>query len=71
MADMIRAPVGLQGTKEKDITLILGRRLADSLKAKAGLDVHLTRTADYYLNLSDRTATANQYRARSFYIHTL
>lgn len=58
--------VGLQGTKEKDITLILGRRLADSLKAKAGLDVHLTRTADYYLNLSDRTATANQYRADLF-----
>ena len=58
--------VGLHGTREKDITLQIGRRLTDALKVKKGLTVHLTRTADYYLNLSDRTATANQYRADLF-----
>jgi len=58
--------VGLRGTKEKDITLKLALRLADTLNSRRNLSVHLTRSADYYLNLSDRTATANQYRADLF-----
>jgi len=58
--------VGLRGTKEKDITLEIGRKLADRLDRAGFGRVSLTRTDDYYLNLSDRTAVANQYGADLF-----
>ncbi|MCU0611711.1 MAG: N-acetylmuramoyl-L-alanine amidase [Candidatus Eisenbacteria bacterium] len=58
--------VGLKGTKEKDITLEVGRRLAARLDRAGFARVSLTRTDDSYLNLSDRTAVANQYGADLF-----
>lgn len=58
--------VGLGKTKEKDITLAIGLKLATALRRRGLSRVYLTRTDDYYLNLSDRTATANQYRADLF-----
>ncbi|MBN1424836.1 N-acetylmuramoyl-L-alanine amidase [Candidatus Fermentibacteria bacterium] len=58
--------VGLKGTKEKDITLALSRLLAARLDRAGFGRIALTRTDDYYLNLSDRTAVANQYGADLF-----
>ncbi len=58
--------VGAKGTKEKDITLAISQRLARRLEAAGFGRVVLTRTDDYYLNLSDRTAVANQYGADLF-----
>jgi N-acetylmuramoyl-L-alanine amidase len=58
--------VGIGKTKEKDITLAVGLKLATALRRYGLSRVYLTRTDDYYLNLSDRTATANQYRADLF-----
>lgn len=58
--------VGLKGTKEKDITLEVSRRLSSRLTRAGFARVSLTRTEDYYLNLSDRTAVANQYGADLF-----
>ena len=55
--------VGLKGIKEKDITLEIGRKLAARLERAGFGRISLTRTDDYYLNLSDRTAVANQYGA--------
>ena len=59
--------VGQGGLKEKDVTLDLVRRTAEILAGRAPhLKVFLTRNDDYYLPLSARTATANQYRADLF-----
>jgi N-acetylmuramoyl-L-alanine amidase len=58
--------VGLGNTQEKNITLAVALKLATALQRRGLSRVYLTRTDDYYLNLSDRTATANQYRADLF-----
>lgn len=58
--------VGKAGAKEKDITLLLGLKLAKAIEKQSSAKTYLTRTEDYYLNLSDRTTTANQYRADLF-----
>lgn len=59
--------VGQAGLKEKDVNLDLAMRTAETLAGRAPhLKVFLTRNDDYYLPLSARTATANQYRADLF-----
>ena len=58
--------VGRNGMKEKDVTLDLARRLHERLKYNAKIKSFLTRTGDYYVPLSARTATANQYQADLF-----
>lgn len=58
--------VGLSGLKEKDVTLELATRLHRRLEAEGKVKSFLTRTADYYIPLSDRTAIANQYQADLF-----
>lgn len=59
--------VGQAGLKEKDVNLDLVRRTAEILAGRAPhLKIFLTRNDDYYLPLSARTATANQYRADLF-----
>ncbi len=50
---------------EKDITLILARKLAQSLRSR-GFEVHLTRNEDVTMTLSDRTAMANRLKADVF-----
>jgi len=59
-----RGPTGLL---EKEVTLDLSRRLKDQLDRRLGLDnVMLTRTADSYLALEDRTGLANNAKADLF-----
>ena len=54
------------GQKEKDITLNLGRKLADSLTQRLGLTVSLTRSDDRFLTLARRTKIALEKKADLF-----
>ncbi len=56
---------GGKKTTEKEVTLLLARTLARSLRAR-GFEVHLTRDQDVTMNLSDRTAMANRLKADAF-----
>lgn len=58
--------VGLKGLKEKDVTLDLAKRLHGKLKRNGNIKSFLTRTGDYYVPLSARTVTANQFQADLF-----
>jgi N-acetylmuramoyl-L-alanine amidase len=58
--------VGPSGTKEKDVALDIAIRLYNHLNKEGRIKPFLTRTADYYVPLSARTATANQHKADLF-----
>jgi len=59
--------VGLGKLQEKDVTLDLAKRTAGILeRQKAPFELFMTRTDDYYIPLSARTTTANQYNADLF-----
>jgi N-acetylmuramoyl-L-alanine amidase len=58
--------VGPSGLLEKDATLALCRRLADSLSTRLKTRVILTREDDTVVPLDQRTAIANQYQADLF-----
>ena len=58
--------VGPSGIKEKDVTLSISRILARKLKEELGCDVILTRNADIFLPLEERTAIANRVGADLF-----
>lgn len=57
--------VGCFGVQEKDITRQVGVKLAALLKKK-GYEVLLTRKADYFVALDERTSFANRHRADLF-----
>jgi len=57
--------VGMRGTKEKDINLIVARRL-ESLLKKEGYTVFMTRSDDSFVPLSERTRMANRVMADMF-----
>jgi N-acetylmuramoyl-L-alanine amidase len=57
--------IGVSGLREKDVVLDLSRRLARRLR-QAGYDVVLTRDADVFLSLAERTTLANAARADLF-----
>lgn len=54
------------GLTEKEITLKLAMKLKALIEKNSNIKVFLTRNADYYVTLSDRTVTANQYQADLF-----
>ena len=58
--------VGPRGTKEKDITLKISKRLARELKKRKGVKVYLTRTRDKTLTLEQRSAFAIKKKADLF-----
>jgi len=58
--------IGGSGTKEKDIVLQVGLKLARLLRDELGLDVVMTRSTDVFLELQERTAIANQVGADLF-----
>ena len=59
--------VGAEGLMEKDVNLELALACASVLRQRApALRVFLTRTGDYYVPLSARTAVANQHSADLF-----
>ena len=57
--------IGKNGQKEKDLTLSIARKLRTRLTAM-GLEVVLTRDADEFLSLEERTRIANDKRADLF-----
>ncbi len=54
--------IGKNGLKEKDVNLDIALKLHKRLKSSP-VKSFLTRTGDYYVPLSARTVTANQYKA--------
>jgi len=57
---------GSTGTLEKDLVLSVAQKLKNMLEENLGVKVVLTRTADYYVGLKERTAIANNNRADLF-----
>lgn len=65
------APGYLKGTHEKKVALQIARRLAKKIRKELKLEVILTRNADRFLTLEERTAFANTKNADLFIsIHT-
>ena len=58
--------VGADGTKEKDVTLQLARRLKAAIEARLGLRVLMTREGDDTITLDRRTEVANNNKADAF-----
>jgi N-acetylmuramoyl-L-alanine amidase len=57
---------GAAGTKEKDVTLAVARKLKAALESKLGVRVLLTRDDDRSVAIDDRTAVANNGKADLF-----
>jgi N-acetylmuramoyl-L-alanine amidase len=57
---------GINGTKEKDVTLAIARRAKAAIEARLGVRVLLTRDDDHNVALDDRTAIANNNKADLF-----
>ena len=60
------APGAIRGVYEKDVVLAISKRVAAKIRGDLGVEVILTRTADRYLTLEERTAFANTRRADLF-----
>jgi len=58
--------IGYKGLKEKDVVLDIGRRLRKMLKRELNVNVIMTRDADYFVTLDDRTKIANRANADLF-----
>ncbi len=58
--------VGPGGTKEKDLTLALARRVKAAIESRIGIRVLLTRDEDRAVPLDDRAAAANNNKADLF-----
>ena len=58
--------VGQNGSREKDVVLQMGLKLARELREELGLDVVMTRTTDVFVELQERTAIANKVNADLF-----
>ncbi|WP_242518671.1 N-acetylmuramoyl-L-alanine amidase [Halochromatium roseum] len=58
--------VGGGGTREKDITLAISRKLAQRIDAKPGMRAVLVRDGDYFLHLRKRIEIAREHRADLF-----
>lgn len=52
--------IGPTGLKEKDVVLAIGRRIREKLARSGGFDVRMTRDADVFIPLEERTAMANK-----------
>ena len=53
--------IGMNGVREKDVTLQVSRRLASVLEER-GYEVRLTRSNDTYVSLYDRPRMANEWK---------
>lgn len=58
--------VGADGTKEKDLTLQVARRLKTTIETRLGLHVLMTRDSDDTVALDRRTEIANNNKADAF-----
>ena len=58
--------IGRNGTREKDVTLAIARKLAAAINAEEGMRAVLTRDGDYFITLGGRTRKARQLNADMF-----
>ena len=58
--------IGRGGTREKDITLAVARRLADAINAEDGMRAVLIRDGDYFVTLRGRIRKAREHGADLF-----
>jgi N-acetylmuramoyl-L-alanine amidase len=58
--------IGRGGTREKDVTLAIARKLAAAINAEEGMRAVLTRDGDYFITLGGRTRKARQLNADMF-----
>jgi N-acetylmuramoyl-L-alanine amidase len=58
--------IGRGGTREKDVTLAIARRLAKAIDAEDGMRAVLIRDGDYFITLAGRTRKARQLGADMF-----
>jgi N-acetylmuramoyl-L-alanine amidase len=58
--------IGRGGTREKDVTLSIARRLAAGIDAEEGMRAVLIRDGDYFITLGARTRKARQLGADMF-----
>ncbi|MBI2119119.1 MAG: N-acetylmuramoyl-L-alanine amidase [Elusimicrobia bacterium] len=58
--------IGKNGTKEKDINLLIALELERLLRIEGGYETYLTRTNDDFISLVDRSSFANQKKADLF-----
>jgi N-acetylmuramoyl-L-alanine amidase len=54
------------GTREKDIVLQIGTKLANRIRDDLGIDAVMTRSTDVFIELQERTAIANKVGADLF-----
>jgi N-acetylmuramoyl-L-alanine amidase len=58
--------IGRGGTREKDVTLAIARRLAKAIDAEPGMRAVLIRDGDYFITLGGRTRKARKLGADMF-----
>jgi N-acetylmuramoyl-L-alanine amidase len=58
--------IGRGGTREKDVTLQVARRLVERLNAEPGMRAVLTRSGDYFVPLRERINRARRLQADMF-----
>jgi N-acetylmuramoyl-L-alanine amidase len=58
--------IGRGGTREKDVTLAIAKRLAAAIDAEEGMRAVLIRDGDYFITLGGRTRKARQLGADMF-----
>jgi N-acetylmuramoyl-L-alanine amidase len=58
--------IGMNGTREKDVVLAIGRELALKINAEPGMKAVLTRNGDYFVPLRDRMRRARAQQADLF-----
>ncbi|MBJ6726198.1 N-acetylmuramoyl-L-alanine amidase [Geomesophilobacter sediminis] len=58
--------MSVSGTREKDVVLAIGLKLAQKIREELGIEVVMTRSTDVFLELQERTALANKVGADLF-----
>ena len=58
--------IGRNGTKEKDVVLLVAKEMVDILNSKKGFRGALTRSDDYFIPLKERTNIAREFGADLF-----
>jgi len=58
--------IGRDGTREKDVTLAIARKLASMLRAERGFKPVMTRNTDVFIPLRERTRIARRHKADMF-----
>jgi N-acetylmuramoyl-L-alanine amidase len=58
--------IGKAGTREKNVSLAIAKKLADQINAEPGMRAVLTRTGDYFVRFKDRIRRAHDNEADLF-----